>query len=209
MSSGVLFLLMGLFCVGFIVLAVVSYVGIFKRFRGFMGMVKEKQTNWDAFAARTGLQWELKTTAVTPNPVQDKMFGADLANKTGRLLGNYRGYPVVVENQTRNHYAAASMMVTNQTYFTGFRLTIQNPAGLQVKMRKENQFIVEPQDVGNRLLHGSAVVGRLFKIPVRFWIVIQGPELSFVQDGVEQDPDRLYNTLEALCELADSVRAYQ
>jgi hypothetical protein len=200
---------MGLFCVGFIVLAVVSYVGIFKRFRGFMGMVKEKQSNWDAFAARTGLQWELKTSVATPNPVQDKMFGADLANKTGRLIGNYRGYPVVVENQTRNHYSAASMMVTNQTYFTGFHLTIQNPAGLQVNMRKENQFIVEPQDVGNHLLHGSAVVGRLFKIPVRFWIVIQGPELSFVQDGVEQNPDLLGNTLEALCELADSVRVYQ
>ena len=101
MSKDVLpYLLMGLFCLGFLVLAVLSFVSAFKRMGAFFNVVRTKKRAWDVFVSRTGLQWEVKTP--TYNPVMDKLAGSDMADKTGRVIGTYRGYPVVLGNQTHH-----------------------------------------------------------------------------------------------------------
>ena len=66
MSKDVLpYLLMGLFCLGFLVLAVLSFVSAFKRMGAFFDEVRTKKRAWDVFVSRTGLQWETKTPSTT------------------------------------------------------------------------------------------------------------------------------------------------
>lgn len=203
-------LIMGLFCLGALALIGLSLYFSYRRFRGFTAAVKGKMASWDAFVSRTGLQWELK--APTYNPAMDKLFGSEVANKTGRVTGTYRGYPVVIGNQTRNRYGGppGMLMVTRQAYYTEFRLTIRNPAAINLRvLKKDSQLTVEPQDVGAYLLGASHSLGRLEQSPVPLGINIQRQELYYLQAGIEQDSDRLYDTLETLCDLADAVGAYR
>jgi hypothetical protein len=198
------FLAMGLCCLGFLALVVITYVSTFKRFRKFSAAVGTKLSGWDEFASRTGLQWESKTP--TYNPVADKLFGSDTADKTGRVIGTYRGYPVVLCNQTRNRVSHTSFMVAGQNYYTEFHLTIQNPAEIHLTIRKkDNRLAFEPQDIGEQLLGTSNSFERLVQIPASFGIAIQSQELYYIQAGIEQDANRLYDTLETLCDLADAV----
>jgi hypothetical protein len=181
MSKDVLrYLFMGLFCLGFLVLAVLSFVSAFKRMGVFFNAVKAKKGAWDVFVSRTGLQWEMKMP--TYIPVMDKLAGSDLADKTGRVIGTYRGYPVALGNQTHHQYSMAlSMMVTGQTYFTEFLMTIRNPAGVSLKIQKKgSQLMFQLQDLGKSLLNASNSFGRLEKTPVPFWISIQGEGLDYI-----------------------------
>lgn len=195
-------------CLGFLVIAALSIASTLKRFRGFQDLVTAKKRSWDEFVSRTGLQWELKKTP-TPNPVMDKLFGSDVANLTGRVIGTYRGYPVALSNLTRDRYSGRAMMVTGQKYFTQFHLTIPNPAGVQVTIQKDKQLTVEPQDLGNHLIGAALSFGRLAQNPDVFGINVQQQHLVYVQAGVEQDSNKLYNILETLCDLADAVGSYR
>lgn len=209
MSKDVLpYLLMGLFWLSFLILAVLSFISAFKRMGGFFNAVKAKKRAWDVFVSRTGLQWETKTPAY--NPVMDKLVASDMADKTGRVIGTFHSYPVILGNQTHHQYRmASSMMVTGQTYFTEFLLTICNPAGVNLKIqKKDREMAFEPQDLGKSLLDASNSFGRLEHIPVPFWISIQGQMLDYIQSGLEDDSDRLYIVLETLCDLADAVSFY-
>lgn len=207
------FLVMGLCCLGFLALAIFLLVFTFtsaaKGFRGFATTVRAKKRSWDEFISRTGLRWESKTP--TSNPVMDAIVGSDFADKTGRVIGTYRGYPVTLSNLTRHQYGgpAGTMFVTGQTYYTEFRLTIQNPAATRLTIRKEKQLTFEPPDLGKRLVSTALSFGRLAKIPDTFAINIQQQQLVYVQAGLEQDSNKLYNILETLCDLADAVGAYQ
>ena len=91
--------------------------------------------------------------------------GQDFANKTGRVIGNYRGYPVILSNLTRDQSSGSAMMITGQTYYTEFRLTIQNPAEIRVTIRKDRQLTVEPQDIGNHVIGRALAFGRWRKLP--------------------------------------------
>jgi hypothetical protein len=209
MSKDVLpYLLMGLFCLGFLVLAILSFVSAFKRRGAFFNAVRTKKRAWDVFVSRTGLQWDAKTP--TYNPVIDKLAGSDMADKTGRVIGTYRNYPVVLGNQTHHQYSmASSMMVSGQTYFTEFLLTLRNPVGISIKIQKKDVGMeFEPQDIGHFLLEASQSYGRLEQIPVPFWIVIYQQELDYIQSGIEEDSGRLFIVLETLCNLADAVGSY-
>jgi hypothetical protein len=198
------FLAMGLCCLGFLAFVVLAYVSTFKRFRKFSTVVRAKLSSWDEFVSRTGLQWELKTP--TYNPVADTLFGSSAVEKTSRVIGTYRGYPVVLCNQTRNRVSHTSFMVTGQNYYTEFRLTIQNPAEIHLTIRKkDNRLAFEPQDIGEQLLEASHSFERLAQIPASFGIAIQPQELYYVQSGIELDANRLYDILETLCDLADAV----
>ncbi len=205
------FLAMGLCCLGFLALAVFLLVSTFtsaaKGFRGFSALVVAKKRGWNEFISRTGLQWELKTP--TSNPVMDAIVGSDFADKTGRVIGNYRGYPVILSNLTRDQSSGSAMMITGQTYYTEFRLTIQNPAEIRVTIRKDRQLTVEPQDIGNHVIGRALSFGRLAKIPNVFGINIQQQQLVYVQAGMENNSDKLYGILETLCDLADAAGAYQ
>jgi hypothetical protein len=205
------FLAMGLFCLGFLALAIFLLVSTFtsaaKGFRGFSALVVAKKRGWDEFISRTGLQWESKTPA--SNPVMDAIIGSDFADKTGRVIGNYRGYPVILSNLTRDQHSGSAMMVTGQRYYTEFRLTIQNPAGIQVTIKKDRRLAVEPQDIGNHLIGAALSFGRLVQTPAMFGINIQQQQLVYVQAGMEQDANKLCNILETLCDLADAIGSYQ
>jgi GH15 family glucan-1,4-alpha-glucosidase len=140
----------------------------------------------------------------------EKLAGSDLADKTGRVIGTYRGYPVVLGNQTHHQYSmASSMIVTGQAYFTEFLLTIQNPVGISLKIQKKDAGLeFEPQDTGHFLLEAAQSYGRLEQTPVPFWIVIYQQELDYIQSGIEEDSGRLFIILETLCNLADAVGSY-
>jgi hypothetical protein len=200
---------LGLCCLGFLALAVLVYASSFKRFRKFSTAVQGKLSGWDAFNARTGLQWEAKTPAYSP--VEGRLFGSETAAKTGRVVGTYRGYPVILSNITRDHYSGprgGARMVSRQTYYTLFLLTIKNPAAIQLEIRKDKQVTFEPQDVGARLLKRMLSFGRLAQIPNSFAINVQQQELRYVQPEIEQDANKLLNVLEILCDLADSADSY-
>jgi hypothetical protein len=197
------FLAMALCCLGSLAVVFLACASTFRRLRGFSTMVEAKKSGWDAFISRTGLQWELKTAAY--NPVMDRLFGSDVADKTGRVIGTYRGYPVVVSSQTRHQYSQ-DVMVIGQSYYTEFRLTIRNPAGVSLKVwKKDDRLTFEPQDRGEYLLEVAHSFGRLEQVPSSFLINIQQQELYYIQPGVEEGADRLYNILEILCDLADAV----
>ncbi len=201
------YLVMSSCCLGFLVIAALSIASKLKAFRGFQGLVTAKKRSWDEFVSRTGLQWELKTPA--SNPAMDKLFGSNVANLTGRVTGTYRGYPVALSNLTRDQYSGRAMMVTGQKYFTQFHLTIQNPAGIQMTIRKDEQLTVEPQDLGNHLIGAALSFGRLAQSPDVFGINVQQQHLVYVQAGMEQDSNKLYNILETLCDLADAIGSYR
>lgn len=212
MSSNASSCLITLLCVfGFVAVAAlliaITIRSAVTGLKGFSALVAAKKRSWDEFVSRTGLQWELKpgaSTAAAAGPI-----GGDLANLTGRVIGTYRGYPVALDNLTRDQHRGSAMMVTGQRYYTEFRLTIQNPAGIDVKIRKDKQLTVEPQDAGNRLIGTALSFGRLAQGPDTFGIEIQKQQLVYVQAGMEQDSDKLYDTLETLCDLADAVRSFQ
>ena len=167
---------LGLCCLGFLALALLAYASSFKRLRKFSATVQAKKSGWDEFISRTGLQWETKTPG--SSPVANELFGSDTADKTGRVVGTYRGYQVILSNTTRDHYSGprgGAMMVTRQNYFTQFLLTIKNPAGIQLEIRKDKQLTFEPhaERVGARLLKSMLSFSRLMQIPNLFAISIQ------------------------------------
>ena len=213
MSNNTFSCLVAVLCVfGFVIAGVLlvanSIRSATKGLKGFSALVTAKKRNWDEFVSRTGLQWELKTSTSNSNPVTDSLFGSDVANLTGRVIGTYRGYPVTLDNQTQDLHGPA-MMVTGQRYYTEFRLTIQNPAGIQVTIRKDKQLTVEPQDIGNHLIGAALSFGRLTQSPDIFGVNIQQQQLVYAQAGMEQDSNKLYNILETLCDLGDAVGSYQ
>ncbi len=201
MSKDVIpYVVMCVFCLGFLALAVVGYSAVFKRAGSFRAAVQAKKSGWDEFVFRTGLQWETKTA--TQDPVRNQYFGADLADKTGRLIGAYRGYPVAVENITQQ---IGTLRSPRQRYCTQFRLTIPNPAGLAVVIKKNGGLTLDPQDAGQRLLQNARAYDRLQRIPAPFGIEIKQHALVYVQAGPEPDADRLHMILETLCDLADAA----
>lgn len=201
MSKDVIpFVVMCLFCLGFLALVVISYLAVFKRAGSFRAAVQAKKSGWDEFILRTGLQWETKTA--TQDPAPDPYFGADLADKTGRLVGAYRGCPVAVENITQE---IGTLRSPRQRYSTQFRLTIPNPTGLAVVIRKNGGLTLDPQDAGQRLLQNARAYDRLLRIPASFGIEIKQHALVYVQAGLEQDADRLHMILETLCDMADAA----
>jgi hypothetical protein len=200
------YLIAGLCCLGFLALVVLACVSSFGRLRRFSTAVRAKKSGWDALIARTGLQWESKAPAY--NPVADRLFGGDVAAKTGRVVGTYRGYPVALANQTRDQLSQ-SMFVTGQTYYTEFRLTVRNPAGVRVAVRKDDRRLtVEPQEAGTTLLAAARAFERLNQLPASFGIEVQQQHLVYVQAGMEEDANRLLTVLEILCDLADAVGSY-
>lgn len=212
MSNDTFSCLVSLLCVfGFVAVGALllanSLRSAVKGLRGFSALVTAKKRSWDEFVSRTGLQWELKTP--TSNPVMDNLFGSDVANLTGRVIGTYRGYAVALDNLTRDQHHGPAMMVTGQRYYTEFRLTIQNPAGIQVTIRKDRQLTVAPQDIGNHLIGAALSFGGLERSPDVFGIKIQQQQLVYVQAGMEQDSNKLCDILETLCDLADAVGSYQ
>ena len=212
MSSNTLSCLVTLLCVfGFVPVGVLllanSLRSAVKGLKGFSALVVAKKRSWDEFVSRSGLQWEQKVP--TSNPVMDNLVGGDVANLTGRVIGTYRGYPVALDNLTRDQHRGPEMMVTGQRYYTEFRLTIQNPAGIQLSIRKEKQLTVEPQDIGNHLIGAALSFGRLAQSPDPFGINIQQQLLVYVQPGMENDSNKLYDILETLCDLSDAVGAYR
>jgi hypothetical protein len=206
--DGLSCLAMGLVCLVFLAIAALLYVSNFKRLGKFTAAVKSKKSGWDTFIARTGLQWESRTP--TYNPVMDKLVGSDVADKTGRVMGAYRGYRVVLANLTRNELHGHSLMVSSQTYYTTFHLTIQNPAGVSLRVLKKDghRLECEPRESGLYLLDSSNMSGRLVMLPASFNIDIRQTDLTYIQNGLEEDGDRLYDVLEALCDLADVVGSY-
>ena len=201
MSKDVIpYIVLCLFCLGFLALAVVSYSAVFKRAGSFRAAVQGKKSGWDEFVFRTGLQWETKTAI--QNPVVKEYFGADLADKTGRLIGAYRGYPVAVENSTQD---IGTFRNRRQRYYTRFHLTIPNPAGLAVVIKKNGSLTLDPQDAGQRLLQNARAYDRLLRIPASFGIEIKQHTLVYAQPGLEQDADRLHMILETLCDLAGAA----
>jgi hypothetical protein len=212
MSSNTSSCLVTLLCVfGFVAVAVlllaISIRSAVKGLRGFSALVAAKKRNWDEFVSRTGLQWELKLPG--SNPAAASPIAGDLSNLTGRVIGTYRGYPVALDNLTRDQHRGSNLMVTGERYYTEFRLTIRNPAGIKLTIRKDKQLTVEPQDLGNRLIGAVLSFGRLAQGPVLFGIEIEQQQMAYVQAGMEQDSNRLYDALESLCDLADAVAAFQ
>jgi hypothetical protein len=211
MSEGTIlsYLVMGLCCLGFLALAVMAVVSSLKKVGRFGASVKAKKSGWDTLVARTGLQWESQAAkAPTYNPVAEQLFGGDLTDKTGRVLGTYRGYPVVLNNQTfqQEH---PSMMVTGQTYYTVFHLTVQNPANVHLKVSKDDrQLRLEPQEQGTHLLRAVPAFERLTQSPTPFGTELQQQNLTYFQPGMENDAKRLFAVLEAMCDLADAVGSY-
>jgi hypothetical protein len=209
------YLIMGLCCLGFLVLAVVAVVSSIRQVGRFGNSIRAKKSGWDALIARTGLQWESKSPDHLPgaakapayNPVAERLFGGDVADKSGRVVGTYRGYPVVLCNQTfqQEH----SMMVTGQTYYTAFHLTTQNPANVRLRVSKDDrQLRLEPQEMGTHLLRAVPAFERLTQSPTPFGIELQQQNLTYFQPGMENDEDRLFTVLEAMCDLADAVGPY-
>ena len=199
-----------LFMLGFIALVIFAYTSAFKNVRNFTSAVKEKMSSWDEFVTRTGLKWELRQPGVTnanDNPVSTKLFGSGVIDRTGRVLGTYRNYPVILENKTRSHYTMnPSLMVSNQTYFTEFLLTVKNPTSMNFTVRKDKQLTVEPRPEGAQLLTRAGVMERLSKLPRNFGLGIKTDTLVYVTDGIEQDPNQLCDILEILCDLADALK---
>jgi hypothetical protein len=202
------YLIMGLCCLGFLVLAVTAVVSSLRQTGRFGTSVRAKKSGWDAFVARTGLQWESQAAkAPTYNPVAERLFGGDLTDKTGRVVGTYRGYPVVLNNQTFQHEHFT--MVTGQTYYTAFHLTVQNPANVRLKVSKDDrQLRLEPREMGTYLLKAVPTFERLTQTPEPFGIDLQQQHLVYYQPGMENDADRLFTVLEAMCDLADAVDSY-
>lgn len=202
------YLVVGLCCLGFLVLAVAALVPSFKQLGRFGTSVRAKKSGWDALVACTGLQWESQAAkAPAYNPVAERLFGGDLTDKTGRLIGTYRGYPVVLDNQTfqQEH----SMMVTGQTYYTAFHLTVQNPANVRLKVSKDDrQLTLEPQEMGTYLLKAVPAFERLTQTSDPFGIDLQQQHLVYYQPGMENDAGRLFAVLETMCDLADAVGSY-
>ncbi len=196
------YVVMCLFCLGLLALAVVAYSTAFIRASSFREAVQAKKSGWDEFVVRTGLQWETKTAIQSPE--RNPYFGADLADKTGRLLGAYRGYPVAVENITQEIGTLRSRRY-RQRYSTQFHLTIPNPAGLAVVIKKNGGLRLDPPDAGQRLLQEARAYDRLLRLPASFGIEIKQGALVYVQAGLEQDADRLHMILDIVCDLADAA----
>ena len=101
------------------------------------------------------------------------------------------------------------MMVTGQTYYTAFHLTIQNPANVRLKVSKDDrQLRLEPREMGTYLLRAVPAFERLTQRPTPFGIDLQQQNLVYYQPGMENDADRLFAVLEAMCHLADAVGSY-
>jgi len=204
-------LLACLFLIGIIVLVVLSYVSIYKKTRGFLSTVKDKISSWDKFVIRTGLQWELKHPGVVDandTPVSVNLFGSGAVDRTGRVVGNYRNYAVVLENQTRSHVTTnVSQMAADQDYFTEILLTVENKTGMELVIHKDNQLSIKPENQGMTLLKQTKVLGRLTNLPGKYEIALKGGTLIYVSAGIELDPDRLYSILEILCDMADSLKS--
>jgi hypothetical protein len=203
------YLVVGLCCLGFLVLTVAAVASSLRQVGRFGASIRAKKSGWAALVARTGLQWESQAAkAPAYNPVAERLFGGDLTDKTGRVVGSYRGYPVVLDNQTfqQEH---SSMMVAGQTYYTAFHLTIQNPANVRLKVSKDDrQLRLEPQEQGTHLLRAVPAFERLTQSPTPFGIELQQQNLVYYQPGMENDAERLFAVLEAMCDLADAVGAY-
>ena len=101
------------------------------------------------------------------------------------------------------------MMVTGQTYYTAFHLTTQNPANVRLRVSKDDrQLRLEPQEMGTHLLRAVPAFERLTQSPTPFGIELQQQNLTYFQPGMENDEDRLFTVLEAMCDLADAVGPY-
>jgi hypothetical protein len=202
------YLVVGLCCLSFLVLAVIAVVSSLRQTSRFGASIRAKKSGWDALVARTGLRWESQAAkAPTYNPVAERLFGGDLTDKTGRVVGTYRGYPVVLDNQTfrQEHF----MMVTGQTYYTAFHLTVQNPANVHLQVSKDDrQLRLEPREMGTYLLKTVPTLELLTQSPTRFGIDLQQQNLVYYQPGIENDAERLFAVLEAMCDLADAVDSY-
>ena len=199
-----------LIILGFMALVLFSLYNAFRNTRNFSSLVNGLKSGWDEFINQTGLHWELKQPGspnIDDNPVLKNLFDPSVVNLTGRVVGTYRNYPVILENQGRNHYAGSPrLMISNQRYYTEFLLTIKNQLNTDIFIRKENQFKIEPQDEGMRFLSQSKLLDRLTNLPGKYGIGIKKDTLVYVADGIVLDPKQLCAVLDVLCDLADSLK---